>query len=359
MRDGDYATATTIGSAAWLAELFAGAEGRLALCPGRFAADWYDLGDSDAIDRAVCGQANVYFHVALHDPTLDPDAKRGRNSTATSIAFLWDDGDVHGPAHPRNDLPESVGELVEFYEALLPGPPSCLVYSGHGVYPFWRLSEPLGLRDDERRQVARRLLAAYRSRRDGEAEARGWRLDEVGGFARVLRVPGSINAKPGLPRVPVKLARWRPELRYHAEDLLDLLPPVPPEELEASIPPPATAPAKPGRFPPAQFDPIPKVCAFARYCIDNAADLDYDRWWTFLRLVTHCEDGERLAYELSAPYLGFKPREATYRIAQAVKSKPPRCRTIRRDHPGHCDGCICPSLAINSPIAIGMLQERG
>jgi hypothetical protein len=282
------AASTTIGPAAWLAGLFADAAGRVGLSVGRFRADWYDLEDRDAIDRAVCGRANAYFHVALHDPSLVPEAKRGRNSTATSLAFLWDDGDLHGPAHPRTDLPRTLHELVQFFETLLPGPPSCLVYSGHGVYPFWRLSEPLDLRDDEERLVARRLLAAYRARRDSEAEARGWHLDEVGGFAKVLRVPGSVNSKPSLPRVPVTIARWRPDLRYHAGDLLDLLPPVFPDGFELPTPAAATAPAKPGRFPPAQFDPIPKVCAFARYCIDNAADLDYDRWWTFLRLVTHC-----------------------------------------------------------------------
>ncbi len=349
--------ASTIRPAAWLAELFAGAEGRLALCLSRFPADWFDLGQTEVIDRAIGGRANAYFHVALHDPSLDPEAQRGRNTTATSLAFLWDDGDLHGPAHRRTDLPKSLHELVEFYEALLPWPPSCLVYSGHGVYPFWRLSEPLDLRDDDQRSLARRLLAAYRARRDSEAEAHGWRLDEPGGFAKVLRVPGSINAKPGLPRVPVTIARWRPERRYHVGDLLDLLPAPAAAAIEPTAPPAPTQ-GKRGRFPPAQFDPIPKICAFARYCIENAADLDYDRWWTFLRLVSHCEGGERLAYELSAPYFGFKPREATYRIGQAVKSKPPRCRTIRRDHPGHCDGCICPSLAINSPIAIGMLGGR-
>ena len=196
-----------VSPGAWLAELFSDAEGRLGLSVGRFRADWYDLDDGDSIDRAVCGRPNAYFHVALHDPTLDPEAKRGRNSTATALAFLWDDGDLHGPAHPRGGLPESSRELVEFFETLLPGPPSCLVYSGHGVYPFWRLSEPLDLRNDEERLVARRLLAAYRRRRDSEAEARGWRLDEVGGFAKVLRVPGSINAKPSLPRAPVTIAR--------------------------------------------------------------------------------------------------------------------------------------------------------
>jgi hypothetical protein len=98
--------------------------------------------------------------------------------------------------------------------AAFPFPPSLIVRSGHGLHLYWPLREPLDLVTDEPR--ARALLQRLALHLGGDQSAAE--------CARVLRVPGTWNRKPGLPPVRVELESCEPGRRYNLSELEEWLP---------------------------------------------------------------------------------------------------------------------------------------
>jgi len=142
---------------------------------------------------------------------------RGKSEDVATIGCLWAGIDLAGAAHPGKPLPATLGE-VQGLLGELPLAPSVIVDSSHGVHLYWAFREPWVFADEAERQRVAALARAWHGLVCRLAEGHGWKLDNLGDLARVLRVPGTVNHKlPDRP-LPVRILRSDPALRYNPSD---------------------------------------------------------------------------------------------------------------------------------------------
>ena len=177
------------------------------------------LFDGLAAVPGYCQQASdqgreVYFGLGL---VQGMPKGRGEAKDVAAIGALWADIDLAGPAHPGKALPESIQE-VEDLLGELPLAPSVVIDSGHGVHPYWLLKEPWVFEDETDWRRAATFSRSWHGLVCRMAERHGWKLENLGGLARVLRVPGTVNHK--LPDKPadVRVLRYDATLRYNLGD---------------------------------------------------------------------------------------------------------------------------------------------
>jgi hypothetical protein len=101
---------------------------------------------------------------------------RGKAKEAQWITALWADVDLKATPDAYQRL---IGAIV---------PPSIVVKTGGGYHGYWMLTEPLQITDDNRESIKQTLK--------GMAIALGSDTT-VADLARVMRLPGTTNTKPG------------------------------------------------------------------------------------------------------------------------------------------------------------------
>lgn len=162
--------------------------------------------------------------------THRPDGGRGTAEDSLSLPGLWMDGDIAGPGHkhvaclggaacyhPQKDGP-AFG--VEGFKALhrkvrypLPADrdamwavaveagfdlPTVFHHSGGGLNGYWLLDEPRPVTDGDRGPEAQ-LSARLHDELKHAAARLGLHYGPLGDMARVMRLPGTWNRKPGMP----------------------------------------------------------------------------------------------------------------------------------------------------------------
>lgn len=130
---------------------------------------------------------NCYFAVAARVRKYDPETRlsksnheylfypRGKAYDAILITALWVDVDVPG----ETGYLQLISDIV---------PPSIVISSGGGWHGYWLLTEPLVI-DDFNRDAIKRTLKGMAIRCGGDTK--------VAELARIMRLPGTINTKPG------------------------------------------------------------------------------------------------------------------------------------------------------------------
>jgi RepB DNA-primase from phage plasmid len=131
---------------------------------------------------------NAYFAVAARGRKYEPETRisektgkpytvhlRGKAYDATWITALWVDIDNPGEAGYR-----------QLIDSMLP--PSIIVSSGGGWHGYWLLSEPLAV-DESNRESIKRTLKGMAIACGGDTK--------VADLARIMRLPGTVNTKPG------------------------------------------------------------------------------------------------------------------------------------------------------------------
>lgn len=141
---------------------------------------------------AHIGKPDVFTAVALtHDRRAGQGGRPGARD-AQAIAGMWLDIDIS--EHHAADL-DSALALASSYL-----PPTLIVHSGHGIHAWHLLDQPWRFRDlaeqADGAHVAQAWQAVHRA-------AAGHRLDATHDLARILRLPGTVNAKRE-PHIPVK-----------------------------------------------------------------------------------------------------------------------------------------------------------
>lgn len=116
--------------------------------------------------------------------------------------------------------------------------PSAIVDSGHGWHAYWFLNAAARLLGDEAAGTRQRLTQL------GRRLTHALGGDHVWDLARVLRIPGTANLKPGRPDARARVVDVDGERRYELADLEAAAPPLPspeprPGALYAPIRPPA------------------------------------------------------------------------------------------------------------------------
>ncbi len=175
-----------------------------------------DLGGAAAVACRLAETDNAYFHVALHDRTAA--GGRGTIKSARVLPGLFAEFDVQGPAHAAGALPATLEAALAHLRETFPLPPTAVVGSGHGGHAYWLFTEPWVLADADERERAGALLWRFLGTLQERWRRRGWALDPVAELARVLRLPGTVNRKRGLPAVAVRLLEAAPERRYSPDD---------------------------------------------------------------------------------------------------------------------------------------------
>lgn len=161
----------------------------------------------EAAAAAGEGRQNVYVGCCLADQDYGP-TKRCTAANAAAMPGVWCDIDfADGKAHKTKSLPfppdaDAAMKIIDAYGT----PPTVVVHSGHGLQAWWLFEELVVFRDAEHRQEFARRSQRFQDELVAIGKSLGWHVDSVGDLARVLRLPGTINAKTE-PHVPCAVYR--------------------------------------------------------------------------------------------------------------------------------------------------------
>ena len=140
------------------------------------------------------GHADVYLHAC--GMLSRPRGRRPNAADAVLVPGAWVDVDVAADGlerrgKPAEDLDMALGLVFSIRE------PTLLVHSGWGVHAYWVFEEPWVLGTEHERTAAKTFLRDWQHALRQRAE---FDLDATHDLARLMRLPGSVNAK--LPRSP-------------------------------------------------------------------------------------------------------------------------------------------------------------
>jgi len=226
----------------WISLLHGDCGGYVHVCA---AGDWtgkvFDLNQEPGLIQRyilaadIAGRQGIYLRMTTLAQRPGKDWSRGRMEDSSWLPGFWADMDIAGPGHVEANLPPDVESCkLVIARSHLPEP-SLWVHSGGGVYPFWMLTDPLHLENDEARRDAQAASEAWHREIARSAAALGWKYGTgIHDLARVLRIPGTVNRKAGLERQCRIIDVGRRD--YNWAELLDALAGCPAPE-----PPPAPA----------------------------------------------------------------------------------------------------------------------
>jgi hypothetical protein len=178
---------------------------------------WLPAADLESAARIVAHLApsrDVYFGAGLQPRDLGQN-RRGEAKGVTTIPGLWADLDVYGAAHKGTSLPSTKEEARALLDEF-PLQPTLIIDSGHGLQPWWLLTDPWAFDGEEERRRAQDLVRRFQATLQAKARDRGWSIDTTSDISRVMRPAGSWNHK--LDPVPVRIVELDEERRYNTRD---------------------------------------------------------------------------------------------------------------------------------------------
>jgi hypothetical protein len=143
--------------------------------------------------RNAAGEADVYVHVGVSRRAFT-GGHRPQAIEIDGLGGLWADIDIAHPVHKKPGLPPDQDAALSIISAmgLAPG---LVIQSGHGLQAWWPFAEVWAFEDAAERFKARVYARAWALTLKERARALGYTVDMVSDIARVLRVPGTLNAK--------------------------------------------------------------------------------------------------------------------------------------------------------------------
>lgn len=198
---GDMADLDTVRQ--WLTAYYRDAPGRISIAS---TGDWSgrsftDIGEAvDYVGQLdALGRQGIYARATTLAAPLEA-GKRGGAADSLALPGLWSDIDIAGPGHKtKEQLPRDTDEAVRIVEATGLPEPTAWVHSGGGMYAWWWF-DPIALvgEDAELLDRAKALSIRWQAALGKAAESLGLSYGTgVSDLARVLRIPGTINRKPG------------------------------------------------------------------------------------------------------------------------------------------------------------------
>lgn len=250
---------------------------------------------------------NLYFGVATRD------GKGGTKENCKCVYCLWLDFDFKEFTGGEKEVRKRLNDF-EAESGLIP---SIIVNSGHGFHVYYLLKEPLEIGKDISIQEFEAVLkgvAMYTGADLSGAEC-----------ARVLRLPDTINYKPGLPPVPCYVESFKNI--HHDLSTFDAykLPTFEKKEIKninqvsggAGI--------------------LTEKCAFMKYCTENLPGLKYNLFFPYLTNLHHFQDVD--LHEICRGWLGdrYNEHETESRL-NALNDSFCACNHIAREFKG-CKEC--------------------
>lgn len=191
--------------------------------PGKRSAWFQEVAQAAAYVGGLPEGTAVYVGCGLSPKALG-QYDRCLADDIVAVPGLWLDLDFADPgAHQKGNLPPSPADALRLLGALEQRP-TMVVNSGHGFHAWWLFKEPWTLETPQERQEAASLVRRLQGAVRVAAQERGWTVDATADLARVLRVPGTVNAKdPDNPR-PCEFHSLAEDRRYNPMDFDDLPP---------------------------------------------------------------------------------------------------------------------------------------
>lgn len=226
---------------AYLSEMYLGVPGLLQIwsMPEKGSGAFFETTE-EGIEQAVvfinaqwqvAGQQSIYARVTTMKGRPAAPGSRGYAIDSRNFICLWTDIDFGATGHAaKGILPPDAATAQMIYDASGLPEASLTVNSGGGLYHIVKLAEPLDVTDDETRMRISALSRRWQYKVRDTAETMGYAYGAgVSDLARVLRIPGTVNAK-----------EWRKKRQatYTSSGLRYTL-----QELEAACP----VPPKPAR----------------------------------------------------------------------------------------------------------------
>jgi D5 N terminal like len=179
--------------------------------------DWVRDVDAAEASAGRNGRHDVYVGAGLAPKGTEHE--RVKIDTAEGTLGLLGDVDYESNVHKQSFTlpPDEDAALAVLGE--MKAAPTAIIHSGHGIQAWWLFRKAWRFKDAADKERAIRLSIAWQAHINAKAAAHGWRLDNVGDLSRVLRVPGTINAKTRTAEVPVHLLQLTPETRYTPDEL--------------------------------------------------------------------------------------------------------------------------------------------
>jgi hypothetical protein len=177
---------------------------------------------ADAAEFVTAHDRDVYVGVGVSESDYGQH-HRCLSEKVMGLAGFWADFDLLSEAHSKKPLPATPEEALTVIPTEFP--PTMIVSTGNGVHAWWLFTQPWIFADDEERKSAEELSYRFQTLLMHSSNQRGWAFDRLGGLARVLRVPGTTNAKdPNNPKdveiYSVEGRRYEPsEFRGYLDDL--------------------------------------------------------------------------------------------------------------------------------------------
>ncbi len=142
-------------------------------------------GTSNAIADDLDGSVNQFFAVFLFT------AESRTQVAASTCRAFWADLDVGDEAHKYSSIQEAATSLREFLDSTPFPIPTYVVRSGNGLHVYWCVDEDVDA--GAWKQTAKKIALIF--------QHRGLKYDTTRATdtASLLRVPGTINQKPGRP----------------------------------------------------------------------------------------------------------------------------------------------------------------
>lgn len=191
---------------AYLTEMYLAVPGLLQVwtTPRKGSGEFFTT-DEAGIEQAVTsieasyslGAQNIYARVTTMKGRPTKEHSRGVAADSASFIGLWTDIDFGTVGHAAGEkLPPTREAAEEVYENSGLPPASITVYSGGGLYHIVKLAEPLDITDAETRMQINALSRRWQQRVQAASKCMGYSYGTgVSDLARVLRIPGTINAK--------------------------------------------------------------------------------------------------------------------------------------------------------------------
>jgi len=149
-------------------------------------------------DRA--GAEGIYVRVTTVKSRF-PAGSRGGARDSYALPGMWSDIDFGNALHKATGLPETASEARDIPRFAKLPEPTRVEHSGAGLYVWWEFDQPLIVGEDMDFDTAVQLAGDWQNILLAGAKRMGLGYGTgVKDLARVLRLPGTVNRKPG--RVP-------------------------------------------------------------------------------------------------------------------------------------------------------------
>lgn len=186
-------------------------------------SQWFEPAEIDRVAEEVHGKKNVYVGVSFIDKNETEkkgDFKRITLKDSSGLVGLWADIDYGDEGHkPGHKIPPTQEDAIKLLDEL-PMPASIIIHSGNGLHAWWLFESPLIFTNDAQREAGKQLEQNWMDTIRAYAQRFGWDIDSTYDVSRVLRVPGTINAKPNATEKTAHILRDTGK-RYKPEDFQD------------------------------------------------------------------------------------------------------------------------------------------